>query len=72
MWETCADSIKYVAMNMSLARDGVADECSSDNGYAYDFYVSGSPLSGANVSKSIAKDGRLVPLLASPSGIIRL
>ena len=27
MWETCADSIKYVAMNMSLARDGVADEC---------------------------------------------
>ena len=32
------------------------------------YHVSGSPLSGANVSKSIAKDGRLMPLLASPSG----
>lgn len=32
------------------------------------YHVSGSPLSGANVSKSIAKDGSLVPLPASPSG----
>ena len=32
------------------------------------YHVSGSPLSGANVSKSIAKDGSLMPLLASPSG----
>ena len=32
------------------------------------YQVSGSPLSGANVSKSIAKDGSLVPLPASPSG----
>ena len=30
------------------------------------FHVSGSPLSGANVSKSIAKNGKLVPLPASP------
>lgn len=32
------------------------------------FHVSGSPLSGANVSKSIDGNGKLVPLLASPSG----
>ena len=32
------------------------------------FHVSGSPLSGTNVSKSIDKDGKLVPLPASPSG----
>lgn len=32
------------------------------------YHVSGSPLSGANVSKSIAKDGGLMPLPASPSG----
>ena len=31
------------------------------------YHVSGSPLSGANVSKAIAKDGSLAPLLASPS-----
>ena len=30
------------------------------------FHVSGSPLSGANVSKSIARNGKLVPLPASP------
>ena len=30
------------------------------------FHVSGSPLSGANVSKSIARNGKLVPLSASP------
>lgn len=51
---------------------GLPMNVTSDNGYACDFHVSGSPLSGANVSKSIAKDGRLVPLLASPSGVIRL
>lgn len=32
------------------------------------YHVSGSPLSGANVSKAIDRDGHLVPLLASPSG----
>ena len=32
------------------------------------FHVSGSPLSGANVSKSIAADGKLVPLRATPHG----
>ena len=36
--------------------------------YELAYHVSGSPLSGANVSKAIDRDGHLVPLLASPSG----
>ena len=32
------------------------------------YHVSGSPLSGTNVSKAVGRDGSLVPLLASPSG----
>jgi len=32
------------------------------------YHVSGSPLSGTNVSKSIAKDGKLVPLKPNPGG----
>jgi len=35
------------------------------------YFVSGSPLSGANVSKAIAKDGSLVPL-ASPGIFLNL
>ena len=34
------------------------------------FHVSGSPLSGANVSKSIDKNGKLVPLPASPFWVL--
>jgi len=33
------------------------------------YHVSGSPLSGANVSTAIAKDGSLVPLAPNPGGI---
>jgi len=32
------------------------------------YHVSGSPLSGTNVSKAIAKDGSLVPLKPNPGG----
>lgn len=32
------------------------------------FHVSGSPLSGTNVSRAIAKDGKLVPLKPTPGG----
>ena len=34
------------------------------------FHVSGSPLSGANVSTSIDKNGKLVSLLASPFWVL--
>lgn len=34
------------------------------------YFISGSPLSGANVSKAIAKDGSLVPLKAPFSNLL--